>query len=426
MKSSSVEPKVKSILCESHSVLPWEKKPIEEKKEELKHKCQQKHQGSYEVEKCVEKEVKRIEGQKKVTEELKKELKKVGEGSTGHGICVETAVVGSSGTDRKVYKTIVVGVKEKLNPTDTKYVLNVLLKNPRSSSTTYSVKSEIVSKMPKVLYRWDVNSLINSEIKLETEARIRYGHGEQPQQQVELSAILEKDERLKTSLRNSEEYQKCRDEMSEERKLASVCEELRHQAASINKVHFHLRLPGQLDRSPVVVRAEHFLRSLVLTNIFHLTPNERSEQGLYEIEARVNRHGDQSDLVMRTPQFKFLLEQVRVPGPVVPLVPFSLRNPIWMRLLQKMTRDQSPTSCRLNERWVSTFDNRTYEYDLTSSGCKVLLYKDCDEKKVNKPVSVSAEKGSSYLRNIEFVSGEDVILLERQSSQPVSTSSPTL
>ena len=59
---------------QEQKTLPWEKKSIEEKKEELKQKCSRKHQLSYEIEECAEKEVEKIKGQKSVSEELKKEL----------------------------------------------------------------------------------------------------------------------------------------------------------------------------------------------------------------------------------------------------------------------------------------------------------------------------------------------------------------
>ncbi len=244
--------------------------------------------------------------------------------------------------------------------------------------------------------------------------KINFGQGQNPtQNQVEIRSVFEKNGELKQSLRQSEELHKCQQEYQQGRKLASVCEELRHQASSINQVELTVSLPQVIEQCPAFLRISEFIASRLITNLYNLRkiPNGGHGQQRYTITARVNRHGDEAHLSMQTPGAKFDLKHVRVPRLAVPFVPFSLRDPIPVRLMQKITRDQSPSSCRLNQQWVSTFDNKTYEYELTRPGCKVLLYKDCDQQNQDKPVAITATKGSSSFSKIEFVSGKTIAQL---------------
>ncbi len=95
----------------SISSLPWEKKSVEEKKHELKEICEAKHQISYHVEGCIQHELSKIEGQKKITEQVKQQLEELKEGSVGQAVAIESSLIGSSPSDRQSIRTILISGK---------------------------------------------------------------------------------------------------------------------------------------------------------------------------------------------------------------------------------------------------------------------------------------------------------------------------
>ncbi len=204
-----------------------------------------------------------------------------------------------------------------------------------SSTPLYTLKSEIETVMPIVPIRWRIEPLINLPIEMVSSMKVKFGQGETPNHELDVILNFKKSTHLQSDLRSAEELERCQGEIREGHELASVCEELRHQASSIDKIHIRARLPEVIEKSPIVVRIEQFIRSNLLANIYNLKP--RSGPGsVYEIVASVNRHGDESQFEFHSPIATYKLKDVRTPKILVPFLPFSLRDPISIRLMQKV------------------------------------------------------------------------------------------
>jgi hypothetical protein len=93
-----------------------------------------------------------------------------------------------------------------------------------------------------------------------------------------------------------------------------------------------------------------------------------------------------------------------------------MRNRFHDRLIQKLTRNQAPASCRIEPEYIGTFDNMTYRYEIND--CMHLLFKDCSGK---IPIAVMAKSVSSSdsTKVVEILSGiSKVVLKPKSSSEP--------
>merc|ERR1739842_58896 len=79
-------------------------------------------------------------------------------------------------------------------------------------------------------------------------------------------------------------------------------------------------------------------------------------------------------------------------------------------MLQKVTRNQIPASCRVEPTYVSTFDNKTYDYQM--GNCYHLLFKDCSEK---IPVAVLAKKVQNTLKEVKVLAGKSILIMTPKS-----------
>jgi hypothetical protein len=93
------------------------------------------------------------------------------------------------------------------------------------------------------------------------------------------------------------------------------------------------------------------------------------------------------------------------------IFPISLRNPTNYNLLQKLSRNQIPASCKVESSYISTFDNKTYGYQLND--CWHLLFKDCAQK---MPVAVMAKRVQQEEMQVKVLSGLTEVIMTPQGS----------
>jgi hypothetical protein len=95
--------------------------------------------------------------------------------------------------------------------------------------------------------------------------------------------------------------------------------------------------------------------------------------------------------------------------------PISLRNPLAYTVMQKVTRNQFPASCRIEPTYVSTFDNKNFEYKM--GNCYHLLFKDCSEK---LPVAVLAKNVQNTLKEVKVLAGESILVMTPRSRNDIA------
>nr|ALO75636.1 vitellogenin 1 [Tigriopus kingsejongensis] len=277
------------------------------------------------------------------------------------------------------------------------------LKFVTPQSPVYTVEAMCETKFPEVLYRWNLESLLKEDINMKNKITVRYGRKGSEKKTFELKTNWEKTEEQKENVRKSPEFQRCHEEFRQGRLLSSVCMEVRHQAASVDKVDFQLRIPKSVQQNVWTQRLMSLIKSYLWTNLKMNTSEESSKHSELRGEIKVSYTGKVATLVIKSPQNE-VYSQIRVPRPIRGFFPMSLRNGITSRVIQKITRDQAPASCRIEPEWISTFDNKTYKY--TMNECEHLLFKDCTGL---RPLAVLAQGVNSAYRNVKVILGSNIV-----------------
>merc|ERR1711909_191306 len=282
----------------------------------------------------------------------------------------------------------------------------------------YIVETDIKTTLPILKSRWSLEQLLSEDITLETLVSLRFGRKTEELKEIKLISKLLKTESQKLSIRRSVEYQTCNKMIAEGKMLAPICELVRHQAAALDKLVLKLRLPEVLMTYPLPIYVRESLRVLFfpqLKETVYETPVVSSlKKDEVVIEALISREGEEAQLKMLTPKYELEVVDLRLPLVLRNVIPLSLRiNPLY-RLVQKATSYQVPASCKIENDYVSTFDNLTYTYSLNN--CEHLLLKDCSKL---YPVAVTA-RGSSGQKEVKIVSGLTVVELKTSTGSVLS------
>lgn len=289
--------------------------------------------------------------------------------------------------------------KERSTPEkeEVKLVSNVEVKT--SQSPVYEVKVISKAEIPRVNNRWNREQLLQQLLKLVLNAEVEYGYESRTKETVKINSEMIKSEAQIKSVRGSPEYRRCDREEQEGQRLANVCEFARHQAASIDQVMTEIHLPKSLYKYPVMVRIGQFIRAYFVGQMYE-TESSQTSENMLRLKAMVSRVGDEAQISAEVMGRKFEIVNLRMPTMLKGVLPISMRNPLRYNLMQKITRHQIPASCRVEPRFISTFDNKTFGYELND--CYHLLFKDCSQR---IPVAVLAKKLTGEEKQVKILSG---------------------
>jgi len=265
---------------------------------------------------------------------------------------------------------------------------------------------------PQLKNRWNTKQLLEDEIKMEVEGKIKYGRKES-EKEIAIRSTLEKSEEQKQSIKKSPEFQRCSEHEEQNKVLSTTCMKVRHQAASMDKVSLSVELPKELKESTVVAKMEQLVKAFFLGQISIDQDSSITSPKELKVVLDLSRAGDEAQLKVERAGHKWVVKNIRLPECFKGVIPLSVRNPIQYRLIQKLTRNQEPASCRIEPDYVATFDNKTYHYEMNN--CMHLIFKDCSGR---IPVAVLARRESDpkSAKTIEILSGLSKIVLRPKSS----------
>lgn len=95
-----------------------------------------------------------------------------------------------------------------------------------------------------------------------------------------------------------------------------------------------------------------------------------------------------------------------------PVLPFTMAMNVWHRSLELISYKQMPSTCELESNWVSTFDNKTYKYEM--NGCQHLLFKDCSNK---DQTAVLGQGQQGQMEKVEAILHNSIVKMTSQSFQ---------
>ena len=340
---------------------------------------------------------------------LRKKLQKMGHNSQLNRLNIKAAVKGRSG-QLSVQTSISFGQKTEENGYVVKYFAGAEIEIPHKSAE-YEVSVEGKVVLPRISNRWATKQLLEEELKMEVEGKIKAGRKDNLKE-VSFKTIMEKSEEQKESIRKSPEYLKCSEHEQQDNILSSTCMKVRHQAASTDKTTLIVELPKELDQEPAVLKIEEYIKAYFISQISVHHDSSVSSPKELKVVLDISRAGDEAQLKVERSGHKWVVKNIRLPQYAKGIVPMSLSNRPAQNILQKLTHNQAPASCRIEPSYVSTFDNKTIRYEMND--CMHLLFKDRSGK---IPVAVLArsQSGPKSSKVIEILSGVSKVVLKPKS-----------
>nr|ADD73551.1 vitellogenin 1 [Paracyclopina nana] len=316
---------------------------------------------------------------------------------------------------RAVHAAVSVGYQKERNQNgaEVKIMSNVEVK--ASESPVYEIKLLTTAQVPRVNNRWNSNQILEEALQLILNGKIEYGfETESSKKVIQLKSMMSKSEEQKESVKKSPEYKRCSEEEQSGKRLSDVCEYTRHQSASIDEIKAEVQFPESIVRCPYFNKLGELIKSLFMGQMWEERTSEeesnRSETDL-RLKAKFSRTGDEAQLEAEIAGNKYKIINVRIPKVLKGVFPMSMRNPMSYVVLQKATKHSCPPSCRVEPRYVSTFDNKTYSYEMNN--CWHLLFKDCAQK---VPVAVLAKNLNNEKKEVKILSGITEIIMTPESN----------
>ena len=345
---------------------------------------------------------------------LRKMLQKMGKNCQINRINIEAAIKGRN-SKNSVQTSVSFGSTVEEQGHIVKYFAGAEIQLPEKSAQ-YEVSYEVKVVYPKINHRWNTKQLLEEELKMELEGKVRYGHKENLREIV-FKSIMEKSEQQRQAVRKSPEFVKCSEHEQQNKILSATCMKVRHQSASIDKVYLTIELPEQINEQPALLKLEEYVKSFFVSQLVVQRESSNSSTKEITIVLDLSRAGDEAQLKVEHSGYQWAVKNIRLPSCFRGVVPMSLRNRVAYRLLQKITHNQAPASCRIEPTYIGTFDNKTFNYEMND--CKHLLFKDCSGK---VPVAVLAQRasGSNSAKSVEILSGVTKAVLKPKSSTEAS------
>lgn len=457
-KLTQVSQEAKAICQQEHELRQQEqqqggKQQSEEQKEQAQRLChssvhvceqakelckerrqqQQQQQQEQEVEQqCHEKKTACLARQHVLRKVNKVLSEKLEHGSSATGMKFETGFKSGFGSEQTVEATLVMGQESKYRQQGQKeqnfksFVI-VELKNP--NSPVYEIEMKVNTEVKQVQHQWDIRGLVNDDARLLIKSNLRYGSQSGEKKEIEVKVELQKSDDQKRSVQQSPEYKACEQlQQSERRNLAPVCTEVRRQAAALDQIQLKIRLPEEIKRSQPIQWLEAIVEKAVWFNMNYTmssTAEQREQQqqqdqeesrrvqqsGEYKIDFDISRTGEEAKISISSPVSGKIqrLYNLRVPKALQKIIPFTMHMNVWHRVMELISEKQLPSTCELEGDFISTFDNKTYAYNM--NGCMHLLYKDCSQQgdKYADKSAVLGEGEQGQIKRIEAILHQSIV-----------------
>merc|ERR1719365_171095 len=243
---------------------------------------------------------------------------------------------GSSGSELKKIKTVVV-----LGQKSSGHVAAVEVSPIGVAGETFGLRYEGKIEMPKLMNRWNIEKMTEETLKGAFQGQLFFGKPDK----------MEKTEELKKEILESPEYKQCMVEQRNQMLLTPVCNTVRLQAASMDKIHLTIHTPKAWSNSYIMNLFDGVSKALLLGNV----ESEKAftgTEGVAIAEARADRVSQMITAKVWTPTRELLLRNMRVMGFARFFLPATaLRTPMEVAAL-KLSGDRIPATCTVEPSYV--------------------------------------------------------------------------
>ena len=276
----------------------------------------------------------------------------------------------------------------------------------KQASTAYSILYEGRLKLPIVNARWSKEEILNQPLELAYNSKLFYGpeNDLNAKEKIEIKAKIHKTEAQTNSVKESPEFKRCAEEEQAGRKLSPICAKVRDQAGSLDRAQMTIALPHSIYQSRVLSTVEELIKAAFFANYKQMQPTSQMPIGQVKLDFAFAKAGDLAHVAVEHRNDAYDLKNIRVPHIAQGVMPFNIRcsfNPIGDAILQKLSNENAPATCRVEPSVIRTFDNRTYNYKINE--CEHLLM--TDGQRI-LPVAVLTRTISGEQKMVKVLSGQ--------------------
>merc|ERR1711962_1050424 len=303
----------------------------------------------------------------------------------------------SSGSElKKIHAVLVFGKKSESH-------MAAVEVSPIIAAEAFAIHYEGKIELPKLITRWNVQKMVEEPLKGGFQGELTFGKPGQ-MKAIKVVAKLEKTEELKREILESPEFKQCIVEQRNQKMLTPICTIVRHQAASLDKIHLTVQVPKTWSEPTFMSLLDGVSRALLLGNI----ESERvisGTEGVLIAEARADRISQLVTLAkVITPTREIVMKNLRLMGYTRFVFPTTaLRSPMEVAAL-KLTGARIPSTCRVEPTYIRTFDNMTVEYPIND--CEHVLLMDGSK---HIPIAVTTRTIESQKKVVKILSGMTVV-----------------
>nr|AGT28481.1 vitellogenin 2 [Pseudodiaptomus annandalei] len=282
---------------------------------------------------------------------------------------------------------------------------NVAIKNERNPSSQYNLCMEGKLHMPNMPYRSLEIKSQDSQFQFYNKAE--FGSNCQ-ENEITVSGTNSMSQKAIQMAAESPEGRKCREARKSVEKLSQAIKQARQEKRwreverlgeeerrSVRKEKLyckkHRQLVSHLDHLKLEIdyklnsqKAEskvHYVKNMIEAALFPYLSTvirQNNQQNKIQVEASYQTSSRTYNMKVMTPERDITYTHVRLPAVLKPLFPLNAKTSLKQKIYKSVTGYDMLPKCSLNHDIVTTFDNKTYAYQLDD--CYHLVTSDCNTK----------------------------------------------
>merc|ERR1719347_622707 len=190
------------------------------------------------------------------------------------------------------------------------------------SGKTFGLTFEGKFMLPELRNRFNIEKMLEEPLRGIVEAKLSFGESTN-MKTVKAHAEFEKTEELKREIRESPEFKKCMIEQRRQQVLSPICNLVRSQAGSLDKVHITIDTPKSWARSSFMTLLDSISKTLLIGNI-ESEEISTGVEGRVLVEARAERTSNLVTIAkVQTPSRKIVFKNLRLMGYTQSIFPAS-------------------------------------------------------------------------------------------------------
>jgi len=252
---------------------------------------------------------------------------------------------------------------------------------PGYDSQSWELCAEAQAKFP-TLPAYSYQDTIKEQVQAEAKAQVSFGQ-RCSQPQIKVQVQMERSEGQKQQTEQSQEAKQCRQDNRQGQELSPSCRNATLQAATLNE--YDIKIEYQ-QISDALKNASYQLEDLVTAALYPYMSQDRlnvqNQQGQIKIHAHVHQSNDEDDYLnvrIEKPSANIDFTAIPLSQEAEIAFPLNARQSILSRAQDYALGGNDQKECTLERQQVSTFDNTTYEAELSQDNYH-LLAKDASKQ----------------------------------------------